>query len=174
MQRYFVAAFPAGVAPIAPVIANISALRAACAAAGVPVFFSAQPGRQDRRDRGLQADFWGPGMSDDPDHRLIAESLTPAADDIVLVKSRYSAFQRTGFEPMLRARGRDQLVVCGVYADIGCQLTTAEAFMRDIQPFFVADATAAFTRAQHEAALRYVASCCGVVTTTDQVAGALS
>ena len=36
--------------------------------AGIPVFFTAQEGNQDRRDRGLQADLWGPGMRDIPDH----------------------------------------------------------------------------------------------------------
>ncbi|MCB4771673.1 isochorismatase family protein [Ancylobacter sp. Lp-2] len=163
MQGYFVAAFAAGEAPIAPAIANIAALAAAARAAGVPVFYTAQDGDQDRRDRGLQADLWGPGMSSAPEHQKIIAELAPGPADFVLVKHRYSAFQRSNLETLMRVRGRDQLIVTGIYAHIGCQLTTAEAFMRDIEPFFVADALADFSRAKHDAALAYVASTCGVV-----------
>jgi bifunctional isochorismate lyase/aryl carrier protein len=174
MQRYFVDAFPAGLTPIKPVVEHIAALHAACAHAGVPTFFTAQPGNQDRRDRGLQADFWGPGMQDQRAHTDIVEELAPAPDDIVLTKWRYSAFQRSSFEAMLRARGRDQLIVTGVYAHIGCQVTAADAFMRDIEPFFVADAVASFSRAQHDDAIRAVAGCCGAVTSTARVLGDLA
>lgn len=166
MQGYFVRPFAAGEAPIAPAIAHIAALAAAARAAGVPVFYTAQEGNQDRRDRGLQADLWGPGMSAAPEHQQILAGLAPAPADFVLVKHRYSAFQRSNLETLMRVRGRDQLIVTGIYAHIGCQLTTAEAFMRDIEPFFVADALADFSREKHDAALAYVAATCGVVTTT--------
>ncbi|GLK82353.1 isochorismatase family protein [Ancylobacter defluvii] len=163
MQGYFVAAFASGEAPIALAIANIAALASAARAAGVPVFYTAQEGDQDRRDRGLQADLWGPGMSSAPEHQPIIAELAPKPGDFVLVKHRYSAFQRSNLETLMRVRGRDQLIVTGIYAHIGCQLTAAEAFMRDIEPFFVADALADFSRAKHETALAYVASTCGVV-----------
>jgi bifunctional isochorismate lyase / aryl carrier protein len=173
MQRYFVRAFGAGSPAIEHAIANIQSLRRACAEANVPVVFTAQPGAQDPRDRGLQADFWGPGMGDGEEEVAIVEALTPALDDLVLTKWRYSAFERTALEPMLRARKRDQLIVTGVYAHIGCLLTSADAFMRDIQPFLVADAVADLSREKHEMAIGYVASHCGRVVNTEAVLGAL-
>jgi len=174
MQHYFVAAFAPGASPIAPAIANIAAIAAFCRRLGIPVFYTAQEGGQDRRDRGLQADLWGPGMSRAPEHQPIIEALAPEPRDHVLVKHRYSAFQRSNLETLMRARGRDQLIVTGIYAHIGCMLTAADAFMRDIEPFFVADALADFSREKHDMALAYVAGVCGVpVLTADLMADLL-
>lgn len=169
MQGYFVDSFAPGEAPITAVVGNIARLAAAARARDLPVFYTAQNGDQDRRDRGLQADLWGPGMRHVATHQPIVPALAPATDDIILVKHRYSAFQRSDLAARLRARGRDQLMVCGVYAHIGCQLTVADAFQRDIQPFFVADALGDFSRAWHDAALAHVADCCGIVRSTRQL-----
>ncbi|USA40473.1 isochorismatase family protein [Pelagerythrobacter marinus] len=169
MQRYFLAAFGAGESPASAIEGRIAALLDAARRAGMPVFYTAQKGAQDRRDRGLQADLWGPGMKAAPEHEEIAPALAPRAEDFVLVKHRYSAFQRSNLETLMRARGRDQLVICGVYAHIGCQATALEAFQRDIQPFMVADAVADFSRAWHDTAIRTVANCSGVVLSARQV-----
>jgi bifunctional isochorismate lyase/aryl carrier protein len=173
MQNYFVGAFAEGQSPIAPAIATIARLAANCRALGVPVFYTAQDGDQDRRDRGLQADLWGPGMSSAPQHQHIIAALAPEPGDVVLVKHRYSAFQRSNLETMLRARGRDQLIVTGIYAHIGCLMTAADAFQRDIEAFFVADALADFSRADHDMALKWVAGRCGVALTADAAIAAL-
>lgn len=165
MQNYFVQAFTPDRAPVAPLVTHILALRDHCDHVGIPVFYSAQPGRQDPRDRGLQTDFWGPGMTDSPACRDIVAALAPRDTHQVLTKWRYSAFQRTNLEPMMRARGRDQIIVCGLYAQIGCLLTAADAFMRDIQPFLVADAVADFSRENHDMALSYAAGRCARVCT---------
>lgn len=174
MQQYFLAAFDEGESPINPVIANIKAIVERCRELGIPVFYTAQRGNQQRCDRGLQADFWGPGMKADPAHETIVPALAPQDDDFVLVKHRYSAFQRSNMLTLMQARQRDQLIVCGVYAQIGCQISAAEAFQHDIQPFFVADAVAAYSQAHHEQAVNYVAGCCGVSLMTDDVLTALS
>ena len=169
MQNYFLRVYRPDMSPIAPVIDNIARLAAQCRASGVPVFYTAQNGDQDRRDRGLQADIWGPGMSSAPEHQAIVSALTPEPSDIVLVKHRYSAFQRSNLETLLRARGRDQLVICGVYGHIGCMLTAAEAFQRDVEPFFAADAIADFSRERHDMAVTYVAERCGVPLATRRI-----
>ena len=168
MQAYFVEAFQPGSAPIAPAIANLAKLAQQCRKAGIPVFYTAQIGAQEPHDRGLQGHLWGPGMRHAPEHEQIVAPLAPQDGDIVLVKHRYSAFQRSNFAELLRARGRDQLLIGGVYAHIGCQCTATEAFQRDIEPFFVADALADFSREWHDAALAHVADCSGAVLSTQQ------
>jgi bifunctional isochorismate lyase/aryl carrier protein len=174
LQGYFIRAFPAGESPIAPLLANVARLKEACVSAGVPVFYTAQPGRQDRRDRGLQADLWGPGMSASLEDTKIIEEIAPSGDDIVLTKWRYSAFQRTTLGPMLHARRRDQLLITGVYAHIGCMTTAVDAFMRDVEPFFVADGVADFSREWHDLAVRWAAERCAVPLTTAAAVAAIT
>lgn len=174
MQAYFVDAFAAGQGPIAPLVVNIAALVAAARGRGLPVFYTAQNGDQDRRDRGLQADLWGPGMRQIPEHQPIIAQLEPEPGDFVLVKHRYSAFQRSNLETLMRARGRSQLIICGVYAHIGCLMTAGEAFQLDIHPFFAADALGDFSRQWHDAALAQVADCIGVVQSTARLIGSLA
>lgn len=173
MQNYFIDAFELGQEPVATALANIARIRALCADVGIPVVFTMQPGDQHPARRGLLADLWGPGLSAGRDTEVVA-ALEPRDTDIQVTKWRYSAFQRTDLRELLAHHGRDQLLVTGVYAHMGCLLSAAEAFMNDIQPFFVADATADFSRAEHEMALTYAAKRCAVVTTTDAVSGVLS
>ncbi|WP_313352878.1 isochorismatase family protein [Paracoccus sp. (in: a-proteobacteria)] len=173
MQRYFCRIY-LDAAPLTPVVANIARLIRAARDAGVPVFYTAQKGDQFRPDRGLQADLWGPGMSATPEHEEILPELAPAKGDIVLVKHRYSAFQRSNLEHLMRARGRDQLMICGIYAHIGCLATAAEAFQRDIEVFAVADAQADFSREKQDMAMGWIAATCGVPLSTRQAVAALN
>ncbi len=176
MQRYFLA--PYAGAPVPEVTANIARLADAARERGIPVFYTAQPGRQEAADRGLLTEFWGDGIGavidSDPAAADVVDALAPAEADTVLVKWRYSAFQRSTFAEQLAALGRDQLLITGVYAHIGCQATAVEAFMRDVRPFLVADAIADFSRERHDQACEYVAQRCGVVTTTADALTALS
>lgn len=169
MQRYFLAPFAPDEAPLAPVVANLVGIIARCRELNIPIYYTAQKGNQQRGGRGLQADLWGPGMRAIAEHETIIEELAPRSGDQVLQKHRYSAFQRSNLSALMRARGRDQLIVTGVYTHIGCTATVAEAFQLDIEPFIIADATADFSREDHMAALRWIARTCGVPLTTDQL-----
>lgn len=173
MQRYFLRPFPAG-QPVTDLVHNSTRLREACARAGVPVAYTAQPGGMSDEQRGLLKDFWGPGMRVDPEERLVIDPLAPAAEDWQLTKWRYSAFFRTDLLERMREQGRDQLLISGVYAHVGVLMTAVEAFTNDIQPFLVADAVADFSAAYHRQALDYAAERCAVVTTTDSALRALS
>ncbi|MFD3810186.1 isochorismatase family protein [Rhodococcus sp. NPDC058639] len=174
MQEYFVRSFDRAADPLATVVPHIDLLRNTAHDVGAPVVYTAQPGDQDPADRALLSDFWGPGLSEDPAETSIIAELAPHAGDTMLTKWRYSAFIRTDLLERMREWGRDQLIVTGVYAHIGCLTTALDGFMNDIQVFFVSDATADFSQREHADALSYVASRCAVVLPTHDVVGALS
>ena len=175
MQGYFVRAFelerdgqPLPDAQINIAIANIRRLLDAAHAANIPVYYTAQPPRQNPADRRLLTDFWGDGLQDDESAQILDE-LAPTEADTVLTKWRYSAFERSPLEEQLKDLGRDQLIIGGVYAHIGCLTTALEAFMRDIQPFMVADALADFTEEEHRMACEYASGRCARVLNTAEV-----
>ncbi|KFM98946.1 isochorismatase family protein [Bacillus clarus] len=167
MQEYFLDAYSNEESPKVELISNIKLIRETCKELGVPVIYTAQPGGQTLEQRGLLQDFWGDGIPAGPDKKRIVDELTPDEDDIFLTKWRYSAFKKTNLLEILNEQGRDQLIICGVYAHIGCLLTACEAFMDGIQPFFIADAVADFSLAHHKQALQYASDRCAVTTTTN-------
>lgn len=169
MQNYFLERYESR-AFVRELVGRISILRALCHALDIPVFYTAQPGGQSLSERGLLFDFWGPGMPEGGEGRDIVDGLEPVPGrDALVRKHRYSAFARSDLLPRLRALGRDQLIICGVYAHIGCLVTATEAFMEDIQPFMVADALADFSLAHHEMALKHAAHCSSKVMSLAQM-----
>ena len=80
---------------------------------------------------------------------------------------------RTDLAELLLPAERNQLIMTGIYAHIGCQATAVEAFTRDVQPFFVADAVADFSAEHHRAAVRYAARRCAMTPTTEGLAAVL-
>ncbi|QLH63854.1 isochorismatase family protein [Serratia symbiotica] len=166
MQQYFLNFWGTDSLLIKHVVENIANLRRYCKQQGIPVFYTAQPNQQSDEDRALLNDLWGPGLNKHPEQQAIIAALAPDEDDNVLDKWRYSAFHRSPLQEILHCAGRDQLIICGIYAHIGCLTTAIDAFMRDIQPFMVSDGLADFSREKHLMALRYTAECCGQVVTT--------
>jgi isochorismate hydrolase len=167
MQRYFLDPLPTALRD--ELVLNTALIREHCALLGMPVGYTAQPGRMTDAERGLLKDFWGPGMRTDPAEREIVAELAPAREDWIFTKWRYSAFHRSSLLESIRDAGRDQVLICGVYAHVGILMTAADAFTNDIRPFIVADAVADFSAAHHLMALRYAAERCAMVVTTKEV-----
>ncbi|GIX22570.1 MAG: vibriobactin-specific isochorismatase [Gammaproteobacteria bacterium] len=173
MQAYFLSFYDPELPPLALVLERIAALLAAARRAGLPVFFSGQPGGLGGAERGLLQRFWGDGLPDREDAARIQPALAPLPGESVIEKRRYSAFFDTALEARLRAAGRDQLLLCGVYAHIGVCATALDAFMRDIEVFVPSDAVADFSAADHERALRQLAACCACVRPAEDFLTAL-
>ncbi|MEU5164265.1 isochorismatase family protein [Streptomyces sp. NPDC020875] len=172
LQRHFLSAYGADSPTVKALLTAVARLRAEADRAGVPVLWTAQRGGQSPAERGLQQDFWGSGLPADPRAEAIPAEVAPASPDQVLTKWKYSAFVRTDLAERMAALGRDQLVVTGVYAHIGVLMTAADAWMRDIRAFVVADAVADFSAREHRMALEWAAGRCARVTTVAEVTAA--
>ncbi|AGP31266.1 isochorismatase family protein [Corynebacterium terpenotabidum] len=171
MQRHFLKPFDPAEEPMTTLVPNTVALAARAREVGIPVFYTAQPSDQPLEKRALLNDYWGPGLTGDAYGAEIIDELTPADGDRVLTKWRYSAYAYTDLADRLVALGRDQLVISGVYASIGCSVTAVESFMCGVQPFLVADALGDFTATEHRLALQWTGRRAGVVLDTATVLG---
>lgn len=170
MQQYFVDFFQADQKPLAGMLKHIARLAAQCRRLGIPVIYAVQPGTLEPRERGLLGHFWGQGLSAAPRAGAdIVAALAPEPGDTLIEKRRYSAFHDSSLLHELRRQGRDQVIVCGLYAHIGCLATALDAFMHDVQPFLVADAMADFSEADHRMALAYAARRCAAVLSTGEL-----
>ncbi|MGY3085663.1 isochorismate hydrolase [Pseudomonas fragi] len=167
MQQYFVQPFKEKHRD--QLIHNITTLCLRGRELGIPIAYTAQPGDMTPEQRGLLIDFWGPGMKVTPEDRNIVKELTPTPNDWISTKWRYSAFFRSDLLNRMQEAGRDQLIICGVYAHIGVLFTAVEAFTNDIQTFLVADAVADFSQKHHLQALEYAAQRCAMVCTTAEL-----
>lgn len=164
MQRYFIDFYEENSTVISTLINNIVQLRQWAKSKNIPVIYTAQPYEQNNNDRGLLNDLWGKGLTaSTPDKQKIVDKLIPDTDDIVLTKWRYSAFKRSNLLDLMKNQHRNQIIIAGVYAHIGCMMTAVDAFMQDIQPFLVADAIADFSENDHLYALKYISNNAGIV-----------
>lgn len=164
MQEYFANFYGKNSKLMSQLQENIASLRHWAKANRIPIVYTAQPIEQSSSQRALLNDMWGPGLTTaDPALSEIVTALAPEPDDLVLVKWRYSAFQRSSLQTFMQEEHRDQLLICGIYAHIGCMTTALEAFMLDIKPFMIADAVADFSEEDHLMALNYVSGRCGMV-----------
>ncbi|MFD5413885.1 isochorismatase family protein [Streptomyces nojiriensis] len=165
MQNHLLRPFARDHPPLVDLIGNITDLRRSARRLGLPVVFSAVPAGERPEQRGLAAEMETDPVAVDRDVS-ITEELTPRRGEHLITNTRHNAFLRSHLERILRTTGRDQLILCGIFAHAGVLLTAADAFMNDIQPFVVADAVADTSAEEHALALRWTAARGAVVHTT--------
>ena len=93
----------------------------------------------------------------------------PREGDVVVTKSRYSAFVGTALEAILRARDVRTVVAAGLTTDVCVGSTVRDAFQRDFRVITLADCCAEMTQARHEAALETLADCFGTVCASTEL-----
>ncbi len=87
----------------------------------------------------------------------IVDELKPQADDLVIVKKRYSGFARTTLDDELRQRGIRYLFFTGIATNVCVESTLRDAFFLDYWPVLITDAAmAAGQPAMHEATVHNV------------------
>ena len=148
-----------------------------CRANHIPVIYSVGEKARSLAERGLSLDLWGPGIAATKDVTKadpeIVAALAPQPEDYIVNKTKYSAFFKTDLEHILQRTGRNQLLITGIFAHHGCMATALDAFMRNIETFFVADALGDYSLEEHMMAINYVAETSGIIATVDSIKDAL-
>ena len=86
----------------------------------------------------------------------VVDELKPEKGDFVFQKRRYSAFQGTGLDQLLRELKVDTLILTGVVTDICIQHTAADAFFRGYKIIVPEDCVEAINEQTQKAALDYL------------------
>ena len=158
---------PAGAA----IVDKVATVAHAFRAAGRPVFYTRHAEDPAGGNAGLMATWWdGSSPQEGTWEAAVFEGLAPQPGDVVIPKIRYNAFIATDLEQRLREARIEDLAITGVMANLCCESTAREAFMRDYRVFFAADGTAAPSLAFHRASLLNLAYGFAHVLTCDDLA----
>lgn len=146
LQEYFLNdRSPAFIPSSKAIVPGLLRLRDFYRQAGRPVIFTRH---LDIPGEGMMESWWGSLiLEQDPLSRLSPEVFYP--EGLVINKSQYDAFYKTGLERLLRDQGVEQLVVAGVMTNLCCETTARSAFLRGFEVFFPVDASAAYNEEFH-------------------------
>ncbi|QRP45635.1 cysteine hydrolase family protein [Amycolatopsis sp. FDAARGOS 1241] len=95
--------------------------------------------------------------------------VAPLPDETVVTKHRYSAFLNTRLDSVLRTARAETLVMAGVSTNVCVESTARHGYMLDYHIAFVGDCCAAFSQAEHEAALTNIDGYFGSVMPAEQL-----
>ena len=94
-------------------------------------------------------------LSPDSDGQKVWRDLKVGADDLHIIKNRYSALVpgSSSLERVLRSRGVDNLLIAGTKTNVCCEATGRDAMMLDFRVVMVSDCLAALSDDEHRASL---------------------
>ncbi len=144
-------------------------------ASGVPVIFTRyvyMPGMVDfggMHGVAPEARIAGNSLGYGTDEIELIPELGVRPDEVVIDKSRPSAFYGTRLEPVLTGMGIRNLIICGVTTNICVETTARDAGQRDYGTYVVKDAVGEFLPERNHYALFGIAWMFGFVVDLAQV-----
>jgi nicotinamidase-related amidase len=152
MQRYFTEKVSHAYVPAAEAIMpRLQAMIAAFREKGRPVIFTRHSHRHG--EEGVLGVWWKDTIRDAAPQSWLDPRLDTTGCPVIR-KTRYSAFFGTDLHARLWKLGVDTPVIAGVNTHLCCETTARDAFMRDLRPVVLMDATATDDEALHVSALR--------------------
>ena len=128
-------------------LARINALARGFAALGRPVIYVRHVHRADGRDAGRMFDFAGTkeplGFVEGSVEAEYVPGLALVPGALHVTKHRYSCFEGTELEAILRSLGVSRVALCGYMTNFCCESTARAAHDRDYFVDFILDATGA-------------------------------
>jgi ureidoacrylate peracid hydrolase len=123
-------------------------------------------------DRVRMIEAFTPG---NPGHALWPD-LDVANDDLRVIKRRFSAFVPGSSElhGLLQERRIDTLIISGALSQVCCEATARDAMMMNYKVFFITDANATLTDAEHSGTLSAMAHAFCDVRDTQSMLGLIA
>ncbi|MFC1902846.1 isochorismatase family protein [Chloroflexota bacterium] len=133
------------------IVASINTLTGSCRNAGIPVIWVVNKVRSPAEwglTTTLQPHSYRTELTWDSDGtKILPELEVDTEKDYEITKCRHSAFINgsSNLERLLRALGRDTLIIAGIATNVCVASTAMDAMMLDFKVIVLSDATAAFT-----------------------------
>lgn len=113
--------------------------------------------------------FFGRLLEEGDEMSALAAGWEPGPADLVVVKSRHSAFAGSDLAGRLKALGVETVVLAGVQAHLCVLATAVEAGSHDIMPVVALDAIAAPSLALHRSSLQALSGGLAWIATRDEI-----
>ena len=97
------------------------------------------------------------------------DGVAPLPSERVVIKHRYSAFINTDLNTVLKARGIQSILVCGVATNVCVETTARDGYMYDYYVTMVDDCSAAYDAKLHMATLENIRRHFGLVASSHQI-----
>jgi ureidoacrylate peracid hydrolase len=97
------------------------------------------------------------------------EGISPLPSERVVVKHRYSAFINTDLNTVLKARGIQSVLVCGVATNVCVETTARDGYMYDYYVTMIDDCSAAYDAKLHMGTLENIRRHFGLVASSSEV-----
>jgi ureidoacrylate peracid hydrolase len=97
------------------------------------------------------------------------DGIAPLPSERVVIKHRYSAFINTDLNTVLKARGIQSILVCGVATNVCVETTTRDGYMYDYYVTMIDDCSAAYDAKLHMGTLENIRRHFGLVASSHQI-----
>jgi ureidoacrylate peracid hydrolase len=97
------------------------------------------------------------------------EGISPLPSERVVIKHRYSAFINTDLNTVLKARGIQSVLVCGVATNVCVETTARDAYMFDYYVTMIEDCSAAYDPKLHLSTLENMRRHFGLVASANEI-----
>jgi len=182
LQNYFMVPGAQAEVPLArAVVGNVNRLAAALRSAGGTVVWIRTVFTQEARETVahfhtvlLRPEFArrrSEALAPDAEAAQIWPELEVKPEDLVVLKTRYSAFSAgaSDLAAQLQAHGIEAILIAGTMTNVCCDTTARDAMMLNFRTTMISDACASLTDDEHAAALTHFHLQFGDVTTTDDL-----
>ncbi len=153
---------------IVPVIDNIKKVIHMARKENIPLFLT-QHGHESTEESSMLGRWWADLIIKGSEEAHFLPELNISAKDVVIPKTTYSAFHKTGLEEKLKEQGIQDLVIGGVMTNLCCETTARDAFVRDFRVFFLVDGTSTVNEDYHLATLRNLSYGFATLLTCDKL-----